>query len=153
MSDIATVYIPTTGTFDWKLENGQLKVDNGLTTAATLSLFTDARAQDSDSIPDGGDDRRGWWGDTFPEIKGDAQGSRLWLFARAKDTPATLESVREAAAAALAWLREDEIADRVEVVASRLRPGVLSLAVAIVRPDRSRADLRFYDLWKSMVTA
>lgn len=148
--DIQTVYNADTGTFDWQLANGQLAMDAGPQTAVILSLFTDRRAAASDALPDGGDDRRGWWGDAFPDIPGDAIGSRLWLYARAKDPPATIEAVREAAAEACAWLTEDGVAARVEAVAERLRAGVLSLTVSITRPDRSRADLRFNDLWESL---
>ncbi len=148
--DIKTAYNPDTGAFDWQLENGQLAMDAGPQTAVTLSLFTDRRAGDSDVLPDGGDDRRGWWGDAFPEVPGDVYGSRLWLYARAKDLPATLEAVREAATEACAWLTEDGVAARVEAVAERLRAGVLSLTVAITRPDRSRTDIRFADLWEAL---
>lgn len=150
MSDIQTDYKPDTGTFDWVLANGQLAIDESPRTAVILSLFTDRRAGDSDELPDGGSDRRGWWGDAFPEVQGDAWGSRLWLYSRAKDLPATLEAVREAAAEACAWLNQDNVAARVEAVAERLRAGVLSLTVSITRPDRSRTDLRFNNLWESL---
>lgn len=148
--DIKTTYSPQNGTFDWQLENGQLVMDAGPQTAVTLSLFTDRRAGNADVLPDGGDDRRGWWGDAFPEVPGDVYGSLLWLYTRAKDVPETLESVREAAHLACAWLTEDGVAARVDAVAERLRAGVLSLTVSIVRPDRSRTDIRFTDLWEAL---
>jgi phage gp46-like protein len=150
MSDIKTVYDPTSATFDWQLENGQLSMDDTPSTAVILSMFTDRRAEESDEIPDGSDDRRGWWGDTFPEKPGDVYGSRLWLYARNKDHPATLEVVREAAEQACAWLTDDGVAARVEAEAARLRSGVLSLTVAITRPDRTRTDIRFADLWEAL---
>jgi phage gp46-like protein len=115
--DIKTIYDADTGTFDWQLVNGQLVMDDGLETSVILSTFTDRRSEDSDVLPNGGDDRRGWWGDAFPEIPGDVLGSRLWLLSRTKDIPATLEQ---------------------------------SLTVSITRPDRTRTDIRFANLWESL---
>lgn len=150
MSDLRTVYDPIAGTFDWQLANGQLALDDGLETSVILSLFTDRRAEESDALPDGGDDRRGWWGDAFPEKPGDGIGSRLWLLARAKELPATLEQARGYATEACAWLTEDGVAARVEVTAERLRSGVLGLTVAVTRPDRTQTDIRFANLWESL---
>jgi phage gp46-like protein len=42
------------------------------------------------------------------------------------------------------------VAARVEAEAARLRSGVLSLTVAITRPDRTRTDIRFADLWEAL---
>jgi phage gp46-like protein len=49
-------------------------------------ILTDRRAEDSDVLPDGATDRRGWWGDSVApaeEQSGHVLGSRLWTLSRA----------------------------------------------------------------------
>lgn len=150
MSDIKTTFNPDTQTFDWTLVGGQLAMDDGPQTGVILSVFTDRRAEVDDVLPGGGDDRRGWWGDSYPEVPGDQIGSRLWLLARSKDTAAVLSRAREYGAEALRWMREDGIAQRVDVDAERVMPGMLGLRLAIIKPDRSRLDYRFANLWESL---
>jgi len=52
-----------------------------LARAVIISLFTWRRANPDDVLP-AGDDRQGWFGDTFAEVRGDRIGSRLWLLSR-----------------------------------------------------------------------
>lgn len=50
----------------WQTLDADIALDNligdNITTNVIASLFTDRRAQPSDELPDGGTDRRGWWG-------------------------------------------------------------------------------------------
>jgi phage gp46-like protein len=153
MSDIRTVFDETTLTADWLLEPPGLDVSDDLTTAVVLSLFTDARAGDSDFIPDGTTDRRGWWADSrSPE---GVLGSRLWLYTRAKASEETRRGVEEAAASALQWLLDDGVAARVDVGASWRETGstprsTLALRVIITRDDGSALDLRFANFWEEL---
>lgn len=100
---------------DLQIELGDLKTDEGLVSAVLVSLWSDARARADDSIPDGGDDVRGYWG----QETGDDFGSRLWLYDRSKMGAATENEVREAAQSALRWLVAEEIASEVTVQTSR----------------------------------
>ena len=152
--DLVITYNNVTFGFDFSIVDGDLSVDDGLRTAVLVSLFTDRRAADDDELPAGSDDRRGYWGDAYAEIKGDLTGSRLWLLSRAKVLPETLARAREYAEEALAWLTEDKVARAVNVTAvwvdnvnsAELR-GVLGLRVAITLADGSRwADVFNYPL-------
>ena len=49
---------------DCGMEAGDLVAEGSLRTAVILSLFLDRRAEDDDILPNGSDDRRGWWADT-----------------------------------------------------------------------------------------
>ena len=92
-----------------------LALDDGLTTAVLCSLFTDRRAAPDDLRPGDAPERRGWALDLFnPD---DRWGSKLWLLAREKATGETLARARAYAEEALAWLIEDGLAARVEVLA------------------------------------
>lgn len=129
--------------FDLALTGGQLATDDGLRTAIAISLFTDARAAEDDVLPEGGADRRGWWGDIVPPVEGDTIGSRLWLLRRSKMTGAIVQRAREYAAEALVWLTADRIASTVEVEAEVQHPDRLAIGVIITRPggpERQRYD-------------
>lgn len=147
--DIATRFIDFTHGADYVAPGASagLAGDDGLETAVVLSLFTDRRAEPDDALPGRDDDRRGWWGDAFPDVPGDRIGSRLWLLGREKQTVATLVRAQHYAQEALAWLVADGIARSVDVIASIPRNGVLGLEVAISRPASPPVKYRFDRFW------
>jgi len=135
-------------TGDLGVEAGRLALDDGLTTAIVVSLFTDRRARSDDAPPDGPQgDRRGWWGDLVAATEGDQIGSRLWLLAREKQLPSVVARAREYAAEALAWLVEDGIAAKIEVTAEVVRRGVLGIGIVIHRPGGATESHRYSYVW------
>ena len=58
-------------------------VDSSVAELVLISLFTDSRASDSDELPDGSNDLRGWPGDTYSTS---VWGGKLWLLKREKLT-------------------------------------------------------------------
>jgi phage gp46-like protein len=168
MSDLRTaLFAPLTPgglpSFDWSRAGSQLEIDDGLDTAIILSLFSDRRAAEDDVIPDGTDDRRGWWADAYPEIDADRIGSRLWLLHREKDTAAVVQRAREYCEEALAWLIEDGVASRVVVetgwvdrVSRSITPtktlaseaGLLGMGITIVRTGQPVSRFRFEQFWE-----
>jgi phage gp46-like protein len=134
--DVAILFRDLSG--DIELLEGDLRLDNGLATAVLISLFSDRRADESDRLPDGDTDRRGWWGDAWPEIEGDKIGSRLWLLYREKQLQSTVERAREYAEESLAWLIETGAAERLEVEAWIVRTGVLGLRITVWEGQRPR---------------
>ncbi|MHB1227678.1 MAG: phage GP46 family protein [Desulfurivibrionaceae bacterium] len=158
MSDIRLAYKEISGAigvhrFDVGLTGPDLATDDGLETAVLVSLFTDRRAEPDDRLPDGSDDRRGWWGDTFADQPNDLIGSRLWLLCREKQTSAVVERAREYAKEALAWLIADGAAKSVTVEAEIATTGVLALAIEIERPDTSRVSYRYSYAWEALANA
>lgn len=118
-----------------------------LVRAVIVSLFTWRRANPDDDLP--GDLKQGWWGDSFPPVANDRIGSRLWLLSRSKMLPETVIRAREYAEEALAWLVEDGVAARVDVVAERQGLGTLALGCRIYKSDGSTpTDIRFTDAWR-----
>ncbi len=133
MTDINLVWDPTTATFDWDCNPGDLATGNDLETAVALSLFTDARAPADASLPDGTTDFRGCWIDTYSPT---SWGSLLWMLNRAAIANPT-ESLRfaeRAARAALKWMMDDGVASNVAAAATWLGQGALQLAVTITQP-------------------
>ena len=105
-----------------------------------VSLFSDARLSDDETPPDGSDDRRGWWDDTYT---GDNTGSRLWaLFARAGVTPREIEdAVREA----LAWMLTRGLCTEVNVLAE-IQAGIVRCAIDLVQQNGT-VPIIYTDLW------
>lgn len=130
--------------------DGDLATEDSLRTDAIISLMSDRRARADDQLPEGGVDRRGFWGDAWAVVPGDQLGSRLWLLSREKELPETLRRAREYAEEGLAWMIKDGIATSVEVVASVPRSGVLLLEVAISRSDGGREQFQFDVLWEAL---
>lgn len=170
MTDIQTVMTPSHDPalpprFDWAIKDHDLAPDDGLETAVILSLFTDRRARQDDPLPDGSEDRRGWWADAYhpaplgapPGEGNDLIGSRLWLLEREKDTQEVVNRARDYAEEALQWLVEDGIAEQIEVMAGWVQqngeltgqktatviPGVLGLGAVIYRPVDPPLKYRF----------
>lgn len=145
MTDLALVWNGATGDADLALLGPDFQTDDGLETAVLISLFTDAPAQPGDVIPDGTNDRRGWWGDmpvdtaaqtgTPPAVT----GSRLWLLANALLTAETLRRAESYALEALAWMKRDGVAGAVTAVATSPRRGWLELQIGIAQAGGSRS--------------
>ena len=146
--DMALVYDPVAVKADIALSGSDALVDHGLQTAVILSLFTHARANTDDVLPDGGDDRRGFWADTYSELQDDNFGSRLWLLSREKQTGDVLNRAREYAQESLQWLIDDGVAASVDVNATWARTGVLSLQTIITKPSGDNLTYQFEQLWK-----
>ena len=136
MSDLALVWQDLSA--DCAISGADLLRDDGLQTAVILSLFLDRRAREDDVIPDGTGNRRGWWADTaLPSISNGAQGnydshgSRLWLLHREKQMPEVLRRAKDYAQEGLAWLIEDKVARKVDVVATNPQDGWLVLDITV----------------------
>ena len=155
MTDIRAVFIDARMVSDYALDAGLLQSDDGLETAIIVSLFTDRRANPDDVLPDDATDRRGWWGDVAPPlvdgvpVDGDRIGSRLWLLSREKQLNSVVARAKAYAEEALAWLTEDGIAERIEVIAEIVRTSVLGLRVIVHRPDGDQVSFRFDNVWTS----
>ncbi len=118
------------------------------------SLLTDRRAEPGDLLPGGDTDRRGWWADAYTDNPGDLFGSRLWLLHAAPLTDENLRKAEQYASEALAWMVKDGLAGAVAVVAERYGTDTgeqaLALGVTVTRPDGSREEFRYTDLWEDL---
>lgn len=140
---------PLTIVFDGRTVSLGLDSSQPLVRAVIISLFTWRRARPDDDLP--GDQRMGWWGDTYPVVPNDRIGSRLWLLSRAKLTAETVERAREYAQEALQWLLDDNVVARIDVEAERQGLSTLALACRFYKNDgRLAADIRFTDVWSTI---
>lgn len=125
-----------------KLEKGELGEDRTLETAVLISLFTDARVSDLE-LPQGVDDKRGFWADALTE--NDNTGSKIWALSRSKQTPESLALLETYAKDSLEWMIEDGVASGVSVIAEY---DELNRAVATIQITRPRGETsRFSLVW------
>ncbi|MBF0248043.1 MAG: phage GP46 family protein [Alphaproteobacteria bacterium] len=148
--DILLAFDETLLAGDIRLVGADLEADDGLKTAVVISIFTDARAQADDELPDGQTDPRGWWGDMLADIDADKIGSRRWLYQREKQTAETARKIREADEEALAWLVDDGIAKQVTVETEWIGRGILGERILVTKPDGDVVEYRFNHLWEAV---
>lgn len=128
------------------VESSSLTQDDALARAVIISLFTWRRANPED-LTDG--QKMGYWGDTAePLVLNDRIGSRLWLLAREKILPSTINRAREYATEALQWLIDDGVASRVEVDVERFGIDGLALTGRIYRESGVPFEFRFDKAWE-----
>ncbi|MNX58007.1 Phage protein GP46 [compost metagenome] len=110
-----------------------LELEDTLSTAVILSLFSDRRAGPDDVLPMHQQDRRGWVGDEFVgdgfDSRLDSLGSLLWLCYVTKTVVDVRERARFAVKEALAWMLRDGIAGRIDVTTEWTGPQLSRLAV------------------------
>lgn len=111
---------------------GNIQTDAGLETAVLISYFTHRRADDDDDLPSPGD-KRGWWGDAYPDEPGHKSGSRLWLLARSNLNQSTLNLAVQYAEESLQWMIADKVAISVQATAERIGQEIMGLGVEIER--------------------
>lgn len=123
-------------------ENGDLETKDSLDTAILMSIFDEARADESEvAIPQL---RRGWVGNETTEPF--EQGSKQWLFEQERITGSTLIDLRDVIKSALNWMLEENIADNIIVDKPFLKLGVVCVNIRFTRGD-SQPESRFYELW------
>ncbi|AAC23169.1 hypothetical protein A6J38_02430 [Haemophilus influenzae] len=133
MSDLALTW--HNGEGDLVLGTESLLLDDSLTNAIIISLFTDLRVEGE----------RGWWGDSYND--GFQTGSKLWTLSRAKQLPEILDDAQLYASQALQWLVDDGVAKSVQVIASNPQMSVLLLEILVVLPDGSTEQRTFRANW------
>lgn len=134
MSDLALQWRDSEG--DLVLDNESLLLDDTLTNAIVISLFTDLRV----------DGERGWWGNSFNSD--DYQmGSKLWTLSRSKQLASVLDDAQRFATEALQWMLDDKVVRSYQVFASNPAPSVLLLEISCVMPNGSTEQRTFTANW------
>lgn len=130
-----------------QLENGDLKVEQGLETAVIISVFSDQRVT-NEELPPGIEFKRGWWADLFPEVEGDRIGSKQWILNRSTNTLETVAQLENLVRESLQWMLDDGVASAIEVSAAidENNPELKTLAIEITRPSGGETD-RFGIIW------
>ncbi|MEX3967260.1 phage GP46 family protein [Paraburkholderia sp. EG286B] len=135
MSDIKIYWDAANGRGDWQLLANDIATGDDLQTALLFSLFSDRQAADDDVIPDGSNDRRGWWGDDGADDPTGLTGSRLWLLARRKSpTDETLRDAYDYIVEAIQWLIDKSVVARFDVGVQWARTDMLASTIVAWPP-------------------
>lgn len=110
--------------YDIVIEDGDLVSDDSLFTAIVVSLFSNARDDESDNPA-------GYWADNISALPKDRWGSLLKRLARAKDTDDARQLAREYAEQSLQWMLDTHVASSVVVAVSVPARDVLRWDISI----------------------
>ncbi|HID8084408.1 TPA: phage GP46 family protein [Serratia marcescens] len=138
-------HLPAGG--DIEVTHNGLSSDEGLVTLVLICLFTDARAEESDILPDGTDDRRGWPGDSFSDFQ---WGSKLWLLAREKLTESVRLRVENYASLAMQPLLQTGYARSAQVTATVVSSERIDFSVVLARPGKSALTVEIKKRWEAL---
>jgi len=111
------------------IEKGQPVMDAGFETAAYISLFS-------------GD----YWGNAISKRDEKTESELETLFPQTLNNQVRLDA-EEYALQALAWMKRQGIAAKIEVEASIPRTGFLGFDVKIYQPDGTMTELRYQINW------
>lgn len=126
-----------------------LEMDDGLETAVYISLFSDARADKDDILPNSDNKLGGWFGDALEDFK---LGSKLWLLARAKTSPEVLKKARFYCFEALKWLIEDGVAQSINISVTRSGLSGLIYDIEIIKPtEKEKPKFKWSANWAGQV--
>ncbi|MCE9890748.1 phage GP46 family protein [Kluyvera intermedia] len=135
---------------DITVQHDGLSLDDGLVTLVLFCLFTDARADADDELPDGSDDPRGWPGDTFSETP---WGSKLWLLEREKLIETVRLRVEDYARLAMQPLLRSGYARTASVTATIAASDRINFIVILTRPDKSVLNIQLSRRWEATSNA
>lgn len=142
--DIALFFLQGNTFADIGITPPDLTTNKDLQSAVIISLFCNRLAEEGDPID--GNDRQGWWGDTY---NGHLIGSRLWELRRAKQLQSVVNLARQYCLEALQWLIEDQIATSVEVQTEIIAMYTLGIGVQIYQPTGIQT-FKFSYVWSQI---
>lgn len=135
----------TLGPADIKVQGHELLRDPGFETSVLISLFSNARADNDDTLPQTTELRNGYWGSELVEFN---FGSKLWLLGRAKIDTTTLRLVEQYCKDALDWMVQDGIAQSIEAIAVKENNREIRFLVRINRKNVDNVFFKFYANWQ-----
>lgn len=117
-------------------------LQDSLTRAVIISLFSWRRADDGDDI-ESDVSKQGWWGDSFST---DRIGSKIWEILRQKLNDETIAKAQEYSRAALQWMIEDGLVTEINVEAERDSSDFNRLNLKVELISNSRTVYEFKEL-------
>lgn len=149
MTDISLIFDGANARADWTVVDGQIVGGSELETAVLVSLFSDKVLPAGETPPDGSDDPRGWWADTYT---GDPIGSLLWTLDRAvkSDAAALLARAKQTCLDALRWLVDDGVAATVTVQTIWLDATAMGVVVTITEPSGAISTFKYSWAWQGV---
>jgi phage gp46-like protein len=133
------------GLFDFSIVNGDANKEDGFDTSIWVSLFTDARADESQVAIK--EYRRGWLGNLAYEVEGRQLGSLLYLLDQTRLQNSTLNNAIDYTRKALNWYLEDGICRSITVTGNIIPKLGIALNVSIISSEGVTYN-KYVELWK-----
>lgn len=143
MNDFLFDFFKEDMSLDMVVENSEIQTDESLRSSVLVSLFTDARCEDSE-IPIGSKSRGGFWGDA---IFKETTGSKLWLLNRSKYVKDTLIKSKEYIEQSLFWMIQDGIAKEIIVETDFNQNKYMEINIFITKNSGEKIKFNFSDAW------
>ena len=152
VGDIKYIFDVKTGKTDVSIgEDRDLVQDQGFENAVLVSIGTDKRALDDDVIPDGTENKRGWWGDIL-NSNGDQIGSRRWLLYRSKLTDDTMNDLEDYDMEALQWMIDDGAASSVVISVTKIGLNIIQEVIQIFKPEGDPLTFKYFFNWEKQIS-
>lgn len=138
------------GFFDFDFsEAGDFNTSQSLETAVFVSLFSDARASESEIfIPE---QRRGWIGDVATSVPERRFGSLLWLLEQRRLLQTTVNDAVDYARRALEWMVEDGLLRDIQISGAVSGGATIELQIGLTTTDGDTSNL-YVQLWRATVS-
>lgn len=159
--DILFTLHPELGYADLSLDDTgrDLERDETLETAVLISLGTNRRADEDDELPDGSENRRGWWADVFTAENNELIGSRLWLIDRSSTVDIALAEAEEYTREALQWMINASIVGSIDITVEEVIPDdvtstnnmELKMTIILTRPSGAELPLQYFYNWEAQI--
>lgn len=131
--------------FDIVIEDGDFANEDGFDTNIWVSLFSDARANESQVIVP--ENRRGWLGNLVSEVPERQLGGYLWLAEQRRLNQSTLNEITDYIRKSLEWMIVDEICLKIEVTGNIIPRTGIEATVTITAKDGVTSD-HYIELWR-----
>ena len=131
------------GSFDIGIEDGDFIAEDGFDTAIWVSLFTDARADESQVVLP--ENRRGWMGNLANDER--QLGGLLWLVEQRRLNQDTLNETIDYARKSLIWFIEDGLATQLNVTGEIVPRSGISLTM-IITSVKGVTSTHYVNLWE-----
>lgn len=132
------------GIYDFQINSfGDIQTKDAFDAAIIVSLFTDARADESEITES--HLRRGWSGNE--DTPGQQMGGTLWVYETSRDTEISMNDIRNAVERSLQWMVDQDIAQSIRVSGS-VGLSYVKLDVWIYY-STSKVEHRYFEIWRN----
>ena len=136
--------------YDFNIVNGDIEALDSFKTAIEVSLFSDARADNTQVVLP--QYRKGWIGDLTSPIEGQNYGSLLWLVQQERLTQSTLNKCVSFARNALQWLVDQGQASAVDVSGTIVPTEGIALSI-VITTVAGQTESHYVSLWENTINA
>lgn len=139
------IFLDKADSFAMVVENGDFKAQPGMDTAIWVSVYTDARASDSQVLRP--ELQRGWMGNLVSDVPDRQLGGLLWLLEQRRLTQDNANSAAAYVRACLNWMIEDVLLKKIDVTGEIVPLQGIAVTVILTSP-KGDSRSHYIPLWE-----